>query len=93
VVARWAHNPKVVRSSRASATKEKAVSNRSSFFLLPKSEVFILQNIQLCLQSTSYTARFTIKYTLGLALILKKDFLLTIILVIKVGQSHFNPGH
>jgi hypothetical protein len=37
VVARWAHNPKVVRSSRASATKEKAVSIRNSLFYLKKS--------------------------------------------------------
>ena len=92
MVARWAHNPKVVRSSRASATKERLFHLKQPF-LLPRSVVFIRQNIQLCLQSTSYTARFTIKYTLGLVQILRKDFLLTIIPVIKVGQSHFNPGH
>ena len=35
LVARWAHNPKVIRSSRISATKEKEESQKcdSSFFV------------------------------------------------------------
>ena len=32
VVARWAHNPKVVRSSRASATKNRLFLFRNSLF-------------------------------------------------------------
>ena len=37
VVARWAHNPKVVRSNRASATQRR--SNRFSFFITLSSEL------------------------------------------------------
>ena len=33
-VARWAHNPKVVGSNPAPATKKKAVGNSSGFFIV-----------------------------------------------------------
>ena len=91
MVARWAHNPKVVRSSRASATKERLFQKEAAFFVAQKCG-FYLSKHPLCLLFTFYTARFTIRYTLGLVLILKKDFLRTIIPGIKVGQTHFNPG-
>ena len=52
MVARWAHNPKVVRSSRASATKERLFQKEAAFFVA-KSAVFICQNIRYvyCLRS------------------------------------------
>ena len=43
VVARWAHNPKVVRSSRASATKEKRnCLNTVSLFYFNQIQMFVV---------------------------------------------------
>ena len=42
VVARWAHNPKVVGSNPAPATKESSLSRNSFFFFTP----FILMSAE-----------------------------------------------